>query len=334
MFTRPEGLHDEDVVRGLGAGWDLVGAQVEYAPLGFGSYHWRVRRGGHRWFATADDLAARRWDAAEPLPLVARRLTSALAGSRRLRDAGLEFVVAPLPQPSGELVRALGDRYVLALYPFVDGVTPQDGAYPDRTARAAVVARLAALHAVALPAVDPGDGSGVLADDFVLPHLAGLRTAMADPGGPWDGGPFAEPTRDLLARHAAPLAHALERYRRLVASVVARGTGFVLTHGEPHPGNTIGTPAGLVLIDWDTLLLAPPERDLWGLVEEDPDVLELYRSLTGRQADAEALRLYRLRWDLTEICLYVDQFRHAHRLSDDTAEAWAGLQHHLDPVRW
>jgi len=329
MFTRPQGLRDEDVVRGLGAGWGLAGAQVEYAPLGFGSYHWRVRRGSDRWFATADDLEARRWDAAEPLPLVARRLTSALAGSRRLRDAGLEFVVAPLPRPSGELVRTLGDRYVLALYPFVDGETPQEGAYPDRAARAAVVDRLAALHAV-----DPGHDSAALTDDFVLPHLAGLRTAMADPGGPWEGGPFAGSTRDLLARHAAPLADALERYRRLVASVVARGTGFVLTHGEPHPGNTIGTPAGLVLIDWDTLLLAPPERDLWGLVDEDPDVLELYRSLTGRQVDAEALQLYRLRWDLTEICLYVDLFRHAHRLSDDTVVAWSGLQEHLDPVRW
>jgi aminoglycoside phosphotransferase (APT) family kinase protein len=329
MLTRPEGLSDEEVVRGLGEGWGLYGAHVEYAPVGFGSYHWWVRRDGQRWFASVDDLLVRGGDDAEPVVTAVRRLTAALAGARCLRDAGLGFVVAPLPDASGGVLRALGDRYVLALYPFVEGRTGTWGAYPDRERRDAVLGRLAQLHAV-----DPSECTVVLGDDFALPNLTGLRGALEDLGSTWSAGPFAESTRGLLARHAGPLTDALERYRELVVSVVAAGAGLVPTHGEPHPGNTIATHAGVVLIDWDTLLLAPPERDLWSLREEDPQVVDHYRRLTGRVVQQEAMQLYRLRWDLTEVCLYVTQFRRPHQRSEDTAEAWNGLQHHLDPRRW
>jgi spectinomycin phosphotransferase len=37
----------------------------------------------------------------------------------------------------------------------------------------------------------------------------------------------------------------------------------VVTHGEPHPGNILRAAGGLYLIDWDTVGLALPERDLW-----------------------------------------------------------------------
>lgn len=62
----------------------------------------------------------------------------------------------------------------------------------------------------------------------------GLRT-------PWEAGPFAEPTRGLLARHTGPLIDLLERYSGLVASVLERGVDPMATPGEPHPGNTIRT---------------------------------------------------------------------------------------------
>jgi spectinomycin phosphotransferase len=126
----------------------------------------------------------------------------------------------------------------------------------------------------------------------------------------------------------------LVHYQQLVASVTDRDARFVLTHGEPHVGNTIDTDDGVALIDWDTLLVAPPERDLWSLAVEDPGVLDGYRGLTGRDVDPDGLRLYRLRWDLAEICLYVTQFRRHHQNSADAREAWGDLQGYLDPSRW
>jgi aminoglycoside phosphotransferase (APT) family kinase protein len=43
----------------------------------------------------------------------------------------------------------------------------------------------------------------------------------------------------------------------------AAGPDRVITHGEPHPGNLMVTDRGPVLIGWDTVGLARPERDLW-----------------------------------------------------------------------
>ncbi len=37
----------------------------------------------------------------------------------------------------------------------------------------------------------------------------------------------------------------------------------LLTHGEPHPGNAMLAADGWRLVDWDTALVAPLERDLW-----------------------------------------------------------------------
>jgi spectinomycin phosphotransferase len=106
----------------------------------------------------------------------------------------------------------------------------------------------------------------------------------------------------------------------------------VITHGEPHRGNTITTPSGVVLIDWDTTLVAPPERDLWALAADDPQVLADYTDRTGTVTDPDALDLYGLRWTLTELAIFVPQFRRPHDDNEDTRIAWDGLNSYLDDL--
>jgi thiamine kinase-like enzyme len=58
--------------------------------------------------------------------------------------------------------------------------------------------------------------------------------------------------------------------------VGALSTAWVVTHGEPHPANVIRTPGGLKLIDWDTVQLAPAERDLWMVAGPSGDDFDRY----------------------------------------------------------
>jgi spectinomycin phosphotransferase/16S rRNA (guanine(1405)-N(7))-methyltransferase len=109
---------------------------------------------------------------------------------------------------------------------------------------------------------------------------------------------------------------------------------FVLTHGEPHPANTITTERGVVLVDWDTALIAPPERDLWHLVAQEPSVAARYESLTNTRVDDDAVELYRLAWDLSETAIYISDIRQPHEATEDMTEAWQNLEHFLDPTRW
>ena len=120
--------------------------------------------------------------------------------------------------------------------------------------------------------------------------------ALDDRSATWSSGPFAEPARALLNGHAEALASALDHYDSLVSDVIGGSGISVLTHGEPHVGNTINTPDGVVLIDWDTLLVALRERDLWSLMGEDPAVRAYYENKAGVTLDDEALSLYSLCW--------------------------------------
>ena len=96
----------------------------------------------------------------------------------------------------------------------------------------------------------------------------------------------------------------------------------MLTHGEPHPGNTMLTPDGWRLIDWDTVLVAPPERDLWSLDPGDGSVLARYGEATGVRPLSPLLELYRIRWDLADLAVDVSRFRRPHRGTADDEASW------------
>ncbi len=124
-------------------------------------------------------------------------------------------------------------------------------------------------------------------------------------------------------------------YAGLAERAAQRRDRMVITHGEPHAGNVMTTPGGLALVDWDTVLLAPPERDLWDMAGDDGSLLGHYTRATGIQIDPEALALYRLWFDLAEISEYLTLFRAPHGDTADAAEAWENLRHFLRPAeRW
>ena len=90
-------------------------------------------------------------------------------------------------------------------------------------------------------------------------------------------GPYAHPVARLIQGHAGAHLAAPGPLRRVSwRPARAQPARTVLTHGEPHPGNTMLTASGWVLIDWDTALAAPPERDLWSLDPGDGSVLDAY----------------------------------------------------------
>ena len=100
----------------------------------------------------------------------------------------------------------------------------------------------------------------------------------------------------------------------------------MLTHGEPHPGNTMHTQSGLVLIDWDTVLIAPPERDLWSLESGDGAVTQAYTAATGTRPRSFMMEMYRIKWDLADLAAYVSRFAGAHRGNEDDQQSWTNLE--------
>jgi spectinomycin phosphotransferase len=321
MRALPERFEAAALIESLADGWDLDVETIEYAPVGFGSYHWIVTDiGGTRRFVTVDDLDLKPW-LGDTRRSVFDGLARAFGSAVALCDAGLDFVVAPILTNDGEPVRRIGERHTVALFPFVEGRSGRSFEYGDVDERAAAVGMLAQLH-LATPGVE------LIARriDLQLPGRPWLETALKHLDETWSGGPFSERARAALAGHAADVAELLGLFDRLSREVARRSTAWVVTHGEPHPVNLIRTDAGYRLVDWDTIALAPPERDLWMVAGGTEDGGAAYTVATGHDPDEIAIDFFRLTWDLADLASFTNVLRSPHRQSEDTQKAYDGLK--------
>jgi spectinomycin phosphotransferase len=321
MLTPPDGLPGAVLAAALERSWGLAVTSMEYWPVGWGSHHWDVTdAAGVRWFVTADDVENKRVSAAEPLAAGFDRLRASLAAAMDLRDCGAAFVLAPVATAGGEPLARVSNGFGVAVYPFVNGESFNWGEFPSPQHERDVLGLLVAVHTAPAAA-----RRHALADDFTVPHRDQLEVTF-DPGGdPREGGPYALPVARLVRDHAAPLRRVLARYDGLVARARAEPARAVLTHGEPHPGNTMRTADGWLLIDWDTALVAPPERDLWFFASGDGDMLDVYADATGVTPRPALIDLYRLRWDIADIAIDVSRFRRPHPGGAEDDKAWGFL---------
>ena len=314
----PEELETSALTDFLADGWDLDVEAVHYAPLGGGSYHWVAEDSeGRRAFVTADDLEQKPW-LGDTRESAFDGLTRAFDTAVALRDGGLDFVVAPIPTTRGETVRRIGSRYAVALFPFVVGETGTFGRY-ETAERTALLTMVADLHRA------PAFGPVTNRVDLELPGRGRLEVALGELNQTWSGGPLSEPARKLLAPHAGDVAELLTSSDRLSSDVARRSTDWVVTHGEPHGGNLMRVGETHVLVDWDTVALAPPERDLWMLVGDDGEEASGYADATGHEPDAIAMNFFRLRWDLPDIAAFTDLLRSPHAHTEDTEKAYEAL---------
>lgn len=331
VFTRPADLAEDALAEFLNDWWQFAPASLEYQPVGFGSHHWLATNAdGARLFATVDDLAAKVRTADDSTDAAFCRLRSAFATAHSLRtDAGLEFVIAPIPTSDAQVLARFSNRYSLVVHPYIVGTQAgADGEFINGSDRIAALNMLIQLHRVR--AAKPRT------DDFIVPHLDALRSMMSEQCLAWVGGPYAKRAHELLRAHSDDLDLLLTAYNDLARRVASREDRLVITHGEPHASNVMNTPdRGLVLVDWEAVLLAPPERDLWDMAEHDESILDSYTSATGVDIDREALTLYRLWYDLAEIGGYLSLFHSPHGQTADTDESWRNLEHFLRPAnRW
>lgn len=328
MRDKPPGLDEGTLIEAFTAAWAADVAAIEYLPVGAGSYHWSITdHRGARWFVTVDEVAIE-----DDFAQLWRALATALTLHR---DAGLDFVLAPVPAADGTVLRRLTSRYALSVFPMLADTA--EGFGPHRREDLPVmVDLLAALH-LSTPAV----AHLVPRADLVLPGRERLLEALGDLDRPWTAGPHAEAARRLLAGSAGGVQRWLADFDRLVGTVRESAASWVVTHGEPHPGNVLRAGAGMRLIDWGTVRLAPPERDLWmltsaftGLVgagdSDDEAVLARYAGAGGRTITPDGIALYRQWWVLADVAGYVDDLRRPHGDGADAAAALTYLTAYLD----
>jgi spectinomycin phosphotransferase len=324
VLTEPEDLDRAELEALLERHWGLRGATLTYLKVGFGSHHWRAdgSRSTQR-FVTVDDLEAG-FQAGPDTDSAFAALDRAFRTAGRLRnEAKLDFVVAPLPDYEGSVIRRLSDRYAVTVSPLIEGESSTYGSYESLDDRRRMGGILGRLHAATkhVPIDLPRR------EDFALPSRAALVEALHELERPWSSGPFGEPARRLLHASAHDLERRLQEYDELVAHVRKSSDPWVVTHGEPHRANVIrGLQDGFYLVDWDTTLIAPRERDLRMVLDRELTGWDEYVAIAGAASlNQEAIELYRRWWDLTDIGVYTALFRRPHERTEDTVASWENL---------
>ena len=321
MRSPPPDLDESELTDVLARQWDVARPHLEYLPLGGGSHHWRaLDASGRANFVTVDDLDNKDW-MAQTRDEVLAGLNQALRTAATLRHgAALEFVVDALPSPDGCLAIRTGAHHAVSVFPHLEGESFPFGPHLTAQRRSDTLAMVRDLHRA----------TPVVADDAPPFHLtfAGRSEFTAfldDPDTPWDAGPLSSEAQALLRPFIEDLSLLLARFDRRAEAESPTPDQLVITHGEPHAANTMLIGSRLVLIDWDTVSLAPAERDLWMITPDDRAELVSYERETGRAVNADLMMLYRLRWYLDDLASAVRLFANPHTLTADTRRWAAGL---------
>ncbi|WP_438489871.1 phosphotransferase [Streptomyces sp. S186] len=304
MRSRPPSLSDDVIAATVAGHWLSENARITeagYLPWGFGAHHWRISGGGTTLFVTLDQLAPRH---------TAASLEAAYAGAAALAAGGLAAVCAPLPHRSGRFTVAVAGG-ALSVTPWLDGHPPTEAEAREPAHLGQVTDALAALHGT-----EPPKGLPVWAPQVGPAFADEVRARTARP---WMTGPLGEEARHALAERVDAIRHWTARYHLLAESALAHRDHWVPTHGEPHYANQLVGPCGLRLVDWESLAIAPRERDYGDLLAAGAEVPH----------DPALLELFALDWRLSEIAAYTHWFAGPHVGNDDDHTALEGLREEL-----
>jgi spectinomycin phosphotransferase len=281
---------NHDNVRRLLAGQYEASGELLFEPRGEDS--WGYRMGG-LWVSVRRDLRGHN--------------PACYAAAARLRQAGLTFVLSPLPGVDGRVSHEV-DGYPVVVFPYLAGLSADLRSAPEELA--AVVGMLQDVHR-------SGPQAGVPAEAFDLPFDDELRWAMATAaGGAEVSGPYTACTREAMLANLDQIAALRAEFFELGRACAAAAESFVLTHGEPGTGNILRHDGRLLIADWGETMLGPPERD-W---------FHLWRCYgSGPACRREQLRFYELRWFFNELTEYAARFFGPHPGDSQDAGCWDNL---------
>jgi spectinomycin phosphotransferase len=321
MLEQPSDLTTDMITQELKQRWDIDAVGVRYTPLGYGSYNWTaLDSDGRKWFVKSN----RSTHEPDFLNLTHR---SALA----LHEAGLDFVLAAIPDRTGDPRPAGSFGWDLAVFPFLDGKNTDGNSLHERGLLAETVGWLHASGVVPEHAVRWGPGW----------RQDGLRRILEDRlDQPWTEGPYGEEARALARADADGIHRLLDHSNRLGARLRGDDEPWVMTHGEPNDGNSMmDTEGRMHLIDCDVMMYAPRERDVWVLVTGDhlakafdnPEILAAYQRGAGEPVEPRryVMELFRAERHLGEIAGDLDTLSGPHTADADVEFDLAALRRFL-----
>ena len=251
-------------------------------------------------------------------------------------QCNISGVVAPLETLEGTLSVPWQD-FQVSLFPFIEGKSRWDLWKVGKDFTDAELTQTAGLLATIHGCTDAVAAHNRTVATYNLPLRKELHVVLEAPRKIPPQNRYQKQLLEAITQYSSEIGQTLERYDNLGRSASALQTPFVITHGDPTPGNLIMDAENrLHIIDWDGACLAPPEKDLVAFTGERFEVvLECY--LTERQngaaLHADIFGFYIYEWTLNEIRDYGTKILFKNSDTQQNEYDWESLQDYLPPDR-
>ena len=258
------------------------------------------------------------------------------AASLLRHQCNISGVVAPMETQAGKLSVPWQD-FRVALFPFIEGKSRWDLWKAGKDFTDTELSQAGALLATIHECTDTIVYDKLTVATYNLPARHELHTVLEAPEQIPPQNRYQKQLLEAIAQHKPEVLQTVKRYDSLGRSAAALQMPFVITHGDPTPGNLILDPEnGLHIIDWDGICFGPPEKDLVSFTGERFEVVsDSY--LTERQnpvtLHADIFGFYIYEWTINEIRDYGTKILFKNRDAQQNEYDWESLQDYLPPDR-
>ena len=231
-----------------------------------------------------------------------------------LAAQGVEAIIVPLETTTRQLWAELGG-YKMILYPFVAGENGYEVGLSERQWHK-FGAALRGVHSVAFP---PALAGRVPRETFSPEWREMVKAFQVEVGERVYEDPTAVRLAAFMRSKRAEISRLVARTNALGMALQGRPLEQVLCHTDIHPGNLLlGENDALHIVDWDSPVLAPKERDLmliggcpaWSSARQEA---LFYQGYGPVEIDPTALAYYRYERIIQDIAAFCQQI-----LSPDT----------------
>ncbi len=298
MLEKPE-LNDEKIIDCLKTEYGLNVEKIAFLPLGadFNTAVYRVVT------STEVDyfLKLRRGEFDE----------TSVAVPKYLSDRGIQQIIPALPTQTGQLWASL-KPFTVILYPYIEGRHGFERNLSDQQ-WIEFGAALKRIHTADIPSAItstvPREKFSPQWRDIVKLFLERVRVETFDE-------PVAADMAAFLKTKSAETLELVERVEHFAQILKVQPTEFILCHADIHAWNLLIADNGtFYMVDWDTLIFAPKERDLMfigaglGGRGHSPQAEEalFYQGYGQTPIDPIALAYYRYERIIEDIAVYSEQ---------------------------
>jgi spectinomycin phosphotransferase len=322
MLEKPD-LEDEFIIRCAETEFELVVEQFEFLPIG-------ADRDTAVYRLTSED--------GKPFFLKLRRGEFSAASveiPKYLSSLGIKEIIPPLPTKTGQLWVSLED-FKIILYPFVEGKNGFEHNLSDQQ-WIEFGSALKRFHSTDFPAKItkeiPWESYSPRWRDSLKNFLANIKErSFSDT--------IAKEMAAFLYSKKTEILVLVKRAEQLARKMQHRHRRYIVCHGDIHAWNLLITGGGdFYLVDWDTLILAPKERDLMfigaGLEgtgrTADEEIALFYQGYGQTEVDRSAIKYYRYERIIEDIAVYCEQIFLSDKGCEDREQSFKNVKSNFEP---